>query len=91
MVHSQLQKNHSLRNYMLFPLLIWLAFLLGPRGVARVLLLVAVIATWNTLRGYGIFSFTNQDQAEHLVSLQIFLAVETFSGFDIEHHHLRTT
>ncbi len=69
-----------LRNYMLFPLLIWLAFLLGPRSVARVLLLVAIIATWNTLRGYGIFSFASQDQAEHLVSLQIFLVVETFSA-----------
>jgi diguanylate cyclase (GGDEF)-like protein/PAS domain S-box-containing protein len=69
-----------LRNYMLFPLLIWFAFLLGPRGVARVLLLIAVIATWNTLHGYGIFSFASQNQAEHLVSLQIFLAVETFSA-----------
>ncbi len=73
-------ENPLLGNYMLFPLLIWMAFRLSPRGVARVLLLVAVIATWNTLRGHGIFSLTNQDQAEQLVSLQIFLAVETFSG-----------
>ncbi len=73
-------ENPLLGNYMLFPLLIWMAFLLGPRGAARVLLLVAVIATWNTLHGFGIFSFINQDQAENLLSLQIFLAVETFSG-----------
>ncbi len=64
-----------LRGYMVFPLLIWLVFRLSPRSVATALLLFSVVAVWNTLHGYGIFSFVSQTQTERLVSLQIFLSV----------------
>jgi diguanylate cyclase (GGDEF)-like protein/PAS domain S-box-containing protein len=66
--------------YMFFPLLIWIAFRLTPRGVAHALLLFAVIATWSTLQGHGIFSLASQTRTEQLVSLQIFLSVVTCSG-----------
>jgi diguanylate cyclase (GGDEF)-like protein/PAS domain S-box-containing protein len=69
-----------LRNYMLFPLLIWLSFRYTPRGMSGVLILVAAIATWNTLQGHGIFAFADQSMDQHLISLQIFLSVITFSG-----------
>jgi diguanylate cyclase (GGDEF)-like protein len=69
-----------LRNYMFFPLLIWLAFRFTLRGVDTTLLLVSVIAIWGTMRGYGIFSFADQTRTEHLVALQVFLIVLNFSG-----------
>jgi PAS domain S-box-containing protein len=69
-----------LRNYMLFPLLIWLAFRYSPRGMSSALMLLAVIAVWNTLRGYGIFAFADQNVTEHLVALQMLLTVVAFSG-----------
>jgi diguanylate cyclase (GGDEF)-like protein/PAS domain S-box-containing protein len=69
-----------LRNYMLFPLLIWLAFRFTPLEMANLLLLFAGIAIWNTQQGYGIFSFPTQTRTEHLISLQIYLGVVSFSG-----------
>ncbi|MFA6567106.1 MAG: MASE1 domain-containing protein [Victivallales bacterium] len=69
-----------LRNYMFFPLLIWLVFRFASTGVATMLLLFSVIAIWNTLNGHGIFSFAGQTRTEHLMSLQIFLTVVTCSG-----------
>jgi signal transduction histidine kinase len=68
------------RNYMFFPLLIWLAFRYSPRGMASALVLMAAIAIWKTLQGYGIFAFQNQSVTEHLESLQMFLSVAVFSG-----------
>ena len=69
-----------LRNYMLFPLLIWLAFRYSPRGMASALTLLAAIAIWNTLRGYGIFGFAGQTVTQHLLSVQLLLSVAAFSG-----------
>jgi len=73
-------ENPVLRNYMLFPILIWLAFRYSPRGMTSALVLLAVIAIWNILRGYGIFAFADQTVTEHLVALQLFLMVTVFSG-----------
>lgn len=70
-----------LRNYMIFPLLIWLAFKFTWRGMANALLLCSIIAIWNTWQGYGIFGFANQTRIENLVPLLIFLVVMVFSGF----------
>ncbi len=69
-----------LRNYMVFPLLIWLAFRFNQRGMASALLLFATIAIWNTLQGWGYFGFAAQNVTEHLTSVQMFLMVMTFSG-----------
>ena len=69
-----------LLNYMLFPLLIWLAFRYSPRGMIGALLLLATIAIWNTLQGYGIFAFAGQTVTERLVQVQMLLNVLAFSG-----------
>jgi PAS domain S-box-containing protein len=69
-----------LRNYMIFPFLIWLAFRFSPRGMTSGLLVTAVIAVWGTLQGYGIFGFSGQTASEHLVSVQAFLCVASLSG-----------
>jgi len=73
-------ENPILRNYMLFPILIWLAFRYSPRGMASTLILFTIIAISNTLQGHGIFGFTGQTVTEHLASVQIFLSVFAFSG-----------
>jgi len=75
-----LAEEPILRNYMLFPFLIWLSFRYSPRGMSTVLIAVAGIAIWNTMQGYGIFAFANQDVTHHLISLQMLLSVITFSG-----------
>jgi diguanylate cyclase (GGDEF)-like protein/PAS domain S-box-containing protein len=69
-----------LRNYMLFPILILLAFRYTTRGMSSVMVLLAAIAIWNTLQGYGIFAFADQSITQHLISLQMLLGVITFSG-----------
>jgi PAS domain S-box-containing protein len=69
-----------LRNYMLFPFLIWMAFRFSQRGMASALTILAIIAIWNTLQGYGIFGFPDQSVTEHLVSLQLLLSVLSFTG-----------
>ncbi|MFZ2658519.1 MAG: PocR ligand-binding domain-containing protein [Victivallales bacterium] len=69
-----------LRDYMIFPLLIWLVFRFNPCGMATMLLLFSAIAIVNTQEGYGAFSSAGQTRFEHLAALQIFLAVVTCSG-----------
>ncbi|MDD2921390.1 MAG: MASE1 domain-containing protein, partial [Anaerolineales bacterium] len=69
-----------LRNYMLFPLLIWLAFRFTSRDMANALLAFSGIAIWNTLQGYGIFSFLGQSLVQRLMALQLYLGVAAFSG-----------
>lgn len=70
-----------LRDYMVFPLLIWLTFRFNQRVMASALFLFATIAIWNTLQGWGCFGFAAQTATEHLTSFQMFLMVTTFSGF----------
>jgi diguanylate cyclase (GGDEF)-like protein/PAS domain S-box-containing protein len=84
-----------LRNYMIFPLLILLAFRFSPRGMSGTLTLFSIVAIWNTLQGYGIFSFADQSAFEHLTSVQLFLIVTSFSGMllsavVIERQHTET-
>ena len=69
-----------LRNYMIFPILILLAFRFDPRGVAGTLFLFSLTALWYTLQGAGIFGFSDQSPAERLTAVQLFLIVATFSG-----------
>jgi PAS domain S-box-containing protein len=70
-----------LRNYMLFPLLIWLAFRFSPRGMSINLVMVAAIAVINLIQGNGILAFEYQTVTSQLVNLQIFLSVLAFSGY----------
>ena len=73
-------ENPVLRNYMLFPFLIWLAFRYSPRAMTGALSIVAIIAIWNTLQGNGIFAFTNQDILQHLLSVQSMLITLSVTG-----------
>ena len=69
-----------LRNYLLFPFLIWLGFRFPLRNMTGALTLLAVIAIWNTMRGFGIFGFADQSPTLRLVSVQILLAVVGLTG-----------
>ncbi|MBI5945412.1 MAG: diguanylate cyclase [Chloroflexi bacterium] len=69
-----------LRNYMVFPLLIWLGFRFRIHGMTGAILLFAAIAIWHTVQGHGIFAIEGQAVSQHLISLQVFLSVVTFSG-----------
>ena len=69
-----------LRTFMLFPILIWSAFRFSIRSMASSLLLISIIAVWNTILGHGTFAFIHQTASQNLVSLQIFLTVAVFSG-----------
>ena len=73
--------EHSvLRAYMLLPLIAWIAFRFSPRDTAGTLLLIALIALWNTRQGYGIFAFAADSPSERLVAVQTFLILLTLLG-----------
>ena len=65
----------TVRPYVLYPLLVWLALRFSPRGVASVLFLVSAIAAWGTVSDGGAFAFAQQTLTQHIVTLQIFLGV----------------
>jgi len=67
-------------NYILFPLLIWLAFRFSPRGMTSNLTIVAIIAIWNILIGNANLAFGNRTVTEQLVYIQVYLSVLAFSG-----------
>ncbi|TMF74812.1 MAG: response regulator [Chloroflexi bacterium] len=59
--------------FLSFPVLIWAAYRFGPRETTAVLLIVAIIADWGTLHGFG--PFARSDQNESLLLLQAFMGV----------------
>ena len=59
--------------FLSFPVLIWAAYRFGPRETTMVLLIVAIIADWGTLHGFG--PFARSDQNESLLLLQAFMGV----------------
>ena len=67
-------------NYILFPLLIWLAFRFSPRGMTSNLTIVSIIAIWNILNGNANLAFGNRTVTEQLVYIQVYLSVLVFSG-----------
>ncbi|MBK7455597.1 MAG: PAS domain S-box protein [Anaerolineales bacterium] len=73
-------ENPLLRNYMVFPFLIWLAFRFEVHGTTGTLILFAGIAIGHTLQDQGIFAIENQTISQHLISLQLFLFTAAFSG-----------
>jgi predicted signal transduction protein with EAL and GGDEF domain len=74
--HS-LVKNYPL-EYLCIPFLIWAAFRFGRRKAATANLLLAVIATWGTLQGYGPFS--RQSQNTSLLLLQVFMSIVSITS-----------
>ncbi len=72
--------NPLLRNYMVFPFLIWLGFRFRVPSMAGTLILFASLAIGFTLQDKGIFAIEKQTLTQHLISLQLFLFILTFSG-----------
>ena len=69
--HS-LVSNYPL-EYLCIPFVVWAAFRFGRRKAATTVFLLAMIATWGTLRGYGPFSRESQNTS--LLLLQTFLGI----------------
>ena len=59
--------------FLCFPALVWAAYRFGPREAATTVLLLALIADWGTLHGFGPFARGNQNQS--LIYLQAFMGV----------------
>jgi diguanylate cyclase (GGDEF)-like protein/PAS domain S-box-containing protein len=69
--HSAL-KNYPL-EYLCIPFLIWTAFRFGRRKAATAICVLAAVATWGTLHGFGPFSRESQNTS--LLLLQAFVGV----------------
>ena len=69
--HSTL-KNYPF-EYLCIPFLIWAAFRFGRRNAATAICLLAVIAAWGTLHGFGPFSRQSQNTSQLL--LQSFMGI----------------
>lgn len=60
-------------EYLCFPFLIWAAFRFGRRKAATAILVLAVIATWGTIQGYGPFGRVSMNTS--LLLLQSFMGI----------------
>ncbi len=69
--HSEL-KNYPF-EYLCIPFLIWAAFRFGRRKAATAVCVLAVIATWGTLRGFG--PFARESHNTSLLLLQTFMGI----------------
>jgi diguanylate cyclase (GGDEF)-like protein len=69
--HSAL-KNYPL-EYLCVPFLIWAAFRFGRRKAATAICVLAAIATWGTLHGFG--PFARESQNTSLLLLQAFVGI----------------
>jgi PAS domain S-box-containing protein len=58
--------------YLCLPFLVWMAFRFGPRETAIAIVVLAAIAFWGTLHGYGLFARTVPEKA--VLAYQGFMA-----------------
>jgi signal transduction histidine kinase len=58
--------------YIVFPVLLWAALRLGPRGAAMAILIVCSIAVWNTAHEQG--PFLRDSITDSLLATQLFIA-----------------
>jgi len=65
--------------YMLFPILIWIAFRFSPRGTASALVLTSVVALYSATLPTGFFPVGGDSPREHLISIQAFLCVASIT------------
>jgi PAS domain S-box-containing protein len=65
-------------EYLVFPLLAWIAWHFGQRGAAPALLFVSCNAVWAAVAGSG--PFANGDLLERMVTLQVFTATATLTS-----------
>jgi PAS domain S-box-containing protein len=64
--------------YVVFPVLIWTALRLGPRGAATALVLVSGLTVWNT--GHNAGPFVRESITDSLLSTQLFLAAAALTS-----------
>ncbi len=57
--------------FLTIPILVWMAFRFGPRETATAVFLLAGMAVWGTLRGFG--QFVMESDNESLLVLQMFI------------------
>jgi len=65
-------KNYPF-EYLCFPFLVWAAFRFGRRKAATATCVLAIVATWGTVNGYGPFARSSQNTS--LLLLQSFMAI----------------
>ncbi len=65
-------KNYPF-EYLCFPFLVWAAFRFGRRKAATAICVLALVATWGTVNGYGPFVRISQNAS--LLLLQSFMAI----------------
>lgn len=75
-----ISRNHSL-DFLCLPLLIWAAFRFGPRETAAACLILAGMAVWGTLHGFG--PFVMKEPNESLLLLQAFMAVAAMVALSV--------
>jgi integral membrane sensor domain MASE1 len=59
-------------GHVTIPLLVWVAFRFGPRGVSTAMAALSAIAIWGTIHGFG--AFTIYGPNESLLFLQAYIA-----------------
>ena len=64
--------------YIVFPVLLWAALRLGPRGAATAILIVCTITVWNTAQNDG--PFVRDSLTQSLLSTQLFIAVSAITA-----------
>lgn len=65
-------------TYLVFPPMVWIAYRFHQRVVVTATLILAVVAVWSTVIGYGPFAMP--DLSQSLLFLQIFVAVVTVTS-----------
>jgi signal transduction histidine kinase len=64
--------------YIVFPVLLWAALRLGPRGAATAVLVVCSIAVWNTAQSEG--PFVRESITDSLLATQLFIAIAAITS-----------
>jgi signal transduction histidine kinase len=64
--------------YIVFPVLLWAALRLGPRGAATAILVVCTITVWNTAQSEG--PFVRDSITDSLLATQFFIAVSAITS-----------
>ena len=75
---SGISLNRDPVAFLTFPPLIWAAYRFGPRESISACLVLAAIADWGTLRGWG--PFASSDSNRSLLLLQGFMAVASVTA-----------
>ena len=64
--------------YIVFPVLLWAALRLGPRGASAAVLVVCSITVWNTAQNDG--PFVRESLTDSLLATQLFIAISALTS-----------